>query len=70
MLRAVFLKLSIVKWAGCNQRQSPQELCRHIHVIVKVDYILLLSLGLARLFGEPAFINALIMDSERQTKFG
>lgn len=70
LLRIVFLKLSIVKLTGWNQRQFLQGPCRHIHVVVKVDYILLLSLGLVRLFGNLVFINAFIMDNERQMKFG
>lgn len=70
LLRVVFLKLSIVKLAGWNQRQFLQGLCRQIHLAVKVDYILLLSLGLVRLLSNLVFINAFIMDSERQMKFG
>lgn len=45
-------------------------MCRHIHVTVKVDYILLVSLGLIRLFDKPVFINAYIMGCERQQEFG
>lgn len=70
LLRVVLLVLSIVKLGGWNQGQSLQGLCRHIHVAVKVDYILLLSLGLVRLLGKLVFINAFLMDSERQMKFG